>query len=151
MGSFNYNEAGHKNNVYVDESNLFSSKDVTNILFLGVDRRNADEKSRSDTMMMLSIDRANKKLKLTSFLRDSWVYIPDHGYAKLNASCSWGGAQLVMDTLEYNFNVKIDHYVLVDFDMFKSIVNKLGGITVEVTEKEGKIPAQRRPSGYPGR
>ena len=62
MGSFNYNEAGHKNNVYVDESNLFSSKDVTNILFLGVDRRNADEKSRSDTMMMLSIDRANKKL-----------------------------------------------------------------------------------------
>lgn len=40
-----------------------------------------------------------------------------------------------MDTLEYNFNVKIDHYVLVDFDMFKSIVNKLGGITVEVTEK----------------
>ena len=138
MGSFNYNEAGHKNNVYVDESNLFSSKDVTNILFLGVDRRNADEKSRSDTMMMLSIDRANKKLKLTSFLRDSWVYIPDHGYAKLNASCSWGGAQLVMDTLEYNFNVKIDHYVLVDFDMFKSIVNKLGGITVEVTEKEAK-------------
>ena len=60
MGSFNYNEAGHKNNVYVDESNLFSSKDVTNILFLGVDRRNADEKSRSDTMMMLSIDRATK-------------------------------------------------------------------------------------------
>lgn len=138
MGSFNYNEAGHKNNVYVDESSLFSSKDVTNILFLGVDRRNADEKSRSDTMMLLSIDRANKKLKLTSFLRDSWVYIPDHGYAKLNASCSWGGAQLVMDTLEYNFNVKIDHYVLVDFDMFKNIVNKLGGITVEVTEKEAK-------------
>lgn len=138
MGSFNYNEAGHKNNVYVDESNLFSSKDVTNILFLGVDRRNADESSRSDTMMMVSIDRANKKLKLTSFLRDSWVYIPDNGYAKLNASCSWGGAQLVMDTLEYNFNVKIDHYVLVDFDMFKNIVNKLGGITVEVTEKEAK-------------
>ncbi len=82
MGSFNYNEAGHKNNVYVDESNLFSSKDVTNILFLGVDRRNADEKSRSDTMMMLSIDRANKKLKLTSFLRDSWVYIPDHAHGK---------------------------------------------------------------------
>lgn len=138
MGSFNYNEAGHKNNVYVDESKLFSSKNVTNILFLGVDRRNADQNSRSDTMMMLSIDRVNKKLKLTSFLRDSWVYIPDHGYAKLNASCSWGGAQLVMDTLEYNFNVKIDHYVLVDFEMFKNIVNKLGGITVEVTEKEAK-------------
>lgn len=138
MGSFNYNETGHKNNVYVDESKLFGSKDVANILFMGVDRRNADENSRSDTMMMLSIDRANKKLKLTSFLRDSWVYIPDNGYAKLNASCSWGGAQLVMDTLEYNFNVKIDHYMLVDFEMFKSIVNKLGGINVEVTEKEAK-------------
>lgn len=138
MGSFNYNEAGHKNNIYVDESGLFSSKDVTNILFLGVDRRNADENSRSDTMMMLSIDRANQKLKLTSFLRDSWVYIPDNGYAKLNAACTWGGAQLVMDTLEYNFNVKIDHYMLVDFQMFQNIVNKLGGITVEVTEKEAK-------------
>lgn len=138
MGSFDYNEAGHKNNVYVDESKLFGSKDVTNILFMGVDRRNADENSRSDTMMLLSIDRANKKLKLTSFLRDSWVYIPDNGYAKLNASCAWGGAQLVMDTLEYNFNVKIDHYMLVDFEMFQNIVNKLGGITVAVTEKEAR-------------
>ncbi len=138
MGSFNYNESGHKTNVYVDEDKLFSSKEVTNILFLGVDRRNADEQSRSDTMMLLSIDRANKKLKLTSFLRDSWVYIPDNGYAKLNASCTWGGAQLVMDTLEYNFNVQIDHYVLVDFEMFQNIVNKLGGISVEVTEKEAK-------------
>lgn len=138
MGSFDQNESGHKNNVYVDESKLFGNKDVLNILFLGVDRRNADEKSRSDTMMMLSIDRANKKIKLTSFLRDSWVYIPDNGYAKLNAACSWGGVQLAMDTLEYNFNVKIDHYLFVDFEMFKSIVNKLGGVTVEVTEKEAK-------------
>ena len=138
MGSFNYNESGHKTNVYVDESKLFSSKEVTNILFLGVDRRSADEHSRSDTMMLLSIDRANQKLKLTSFLRDSWVYIPDNGYAKLNASCTWGGAQLVMDTLEYNFNVEIDHYILVDFEMFENIVNKLGGISVEVTEKEAK-------------
>lgn len=75
---------------------------------------------------------------MTSFLRDSWVDIPGEKHAKLNAACSWGGVQLVMDTLEYNFNIKIDKYVMVDFTMFKNIVNKLGGIDVEITEKEAK-------------
>ena len=127
-------------NAYVDESTLASSDDVINILFIGSDARSEVEGQRSDTMMLFSIDKLNKKLKLTSFLRDSYVYIPSKKYStKLNAAFSYGGTQLVMDTLEYNFGVKIDHYIMVDFKAFRQLVNLLGGITVEgVTKAEAK-------------
>lgn len=131
----NFDDATHSN-VFVNEDDLYKSDDVTNILLIGVDRRNPETASRSDTMMLLSIDKANKKIKLTSFMRDMWVDIPGEGYAKINSACVWGGPQLVMDTIEYNFNVDIDSYMLVDFDMFIKIVDGLGGVQVEVTEKE---------------
>lgn len=135
LSEMKYDDTIHSN-VFVNEDDLFKSDKVTNILLIGVDRRQAEESSRSDTMMLLSIDRANKKIKLTSFMRDMWVDIPGEGYAKINSSCMWGGPQLVMDTIEYNFNVDIDDYMLVDFDMFTKIVDGLGGVQVEVTEKE---------------
>ena len=131
-----YNKAGHKYSVYVPEGELSYNNKVQNILLIGVDRRVSDESSRSDTMLLLSIDRANQKIKFTSFMRDLWVDIPDSGYAKLNAACTYGGAQLVMDTIEYNFNIRIDNYIMVDFEVFTQIVDKLGGVDVEVTEKE---------------
>lgn len=144
LGGVTYSEEGRKENVYVNSDNLYQSKDVTNILLLGVDRRAENEDSRSDTMMLLSVDRKNKKLKLTSFLRDSYVDIPNKGYAKLNSASTYGGADLVMDTIEYNFNVKIDNYVLVDFNMFSEIVDKLGGVEVEVTQKEADFMASKK-------
>jgi LCP family protein required for cell wall assembly len=73
-------------------------------------------------------------------LRDSWVEIPSKGKkAKLNAAYAYGGAQLTIDTIEYNFLIDIDHYVLVDFDMFTQIIDAVGGVEVEVTEKEAKF------------
>ncbi len=127
-------------NAYVDESTLTSSDDVINILFLGSDARSEVEGQRSDTMMLFSIDKQNKKLKLTSFLRDSYVYIPSKKFnTKFNAAFSYGGTQLVMDTLEYNFGVKIDNYIMVDFKVFRQLVDLLGGITVDgVTAAEAK-------------
>ncbi len=129
-----------KENAYVDESTLHTSDDVINILFIGTDGRSNVEGNRSDTMMLFSIDKQNKKLKLTSFLRDSYVYIPSKGYhTKLNAAFTYGGVQLVMDTIEYNFGVKIDNYVMVNFKIFRKFVNLLGGVTVDgVTEAEAK-------------
>lgn len=139
FSSVNYTETGHSDNVFLDSNELMQSPFVKNILLIGVDRRNADESSRSDTMLMVSINTTTRKIKLTSFMRDSYVYIPEKKKsAKLNAACSWGGAQMVMDTIEYNFNVKIDHYMLVDFTMFEDIIDGLGGVTVEITEKEAK-------------
>ncbi len=139
FSSVNYNETGHKKNVFLDSSELMQSVSVKNILLIGVDRRNANDDSRSDTMLMLSVNTATRKILLTSFMRDTYVYIPEkQRNAKLNAACTWGGAQMVMDTIEYNFNIKIDHYMLVDFTMFEDIINGLGGVDVEITEKEAK-------------
>lgn len=126
-------------NEYISSSELKSSPLISNILLLGVDG-NAESSSRSDSMILVSVDFAHAKIKLTSFLRDSWVEIPSKGKkAKLNAACSYGGPQLVVDTIEYNFGVDIDHYVMVDFNMFTQIIDNLGGVDVEVTEKEAKF------------
>lgn len=137
FSSVNYTETGHSKNVFLDSSSLMQSPMVQNILLIGVDRRNPDDSSRSDTMLLVSVNSATRKIKLTSFMRDSYVYIPEmKTNAKLNAACTRGGAQTVMDTIEYNFNIRIDHYMMVDFTMFEDIIDGLGGVNVEVTEKE---------------
>lgn len=139
IGSLNYVPETHTDNAYISDSDLYSSDDVINILILGTDKRESQANYRSDTMMLLSIDKKNKALKLTSFLRDSWVYIPAKDqYAKLNAACAYGGAQMVIDTIEYNYKVKIDNYVMVDFDIFKTIVNGIGGIKLKITKAEAE-------------
>lgn len=128
-----------ESNEYVSAIDLKSSPFVSNILLMGVDG-SADSASRSDSMILVSVDYKHGKIKLTSFLRDSWVEIPSKGKkAKLNSACTYGGPQLVIDTIEYNFGVDIDHYVMVDFEMFTNIIDSLGGIDVEVTEKEAKF------------
>ena len=126
-------------NEYISKSGLTDNPLVTNILLIGVDGT-LDESSRSDSMILVSLDYVHGKIKLTSFLRDSWVYIPSKGSNhKLNSACSSGGAQLVVDTIEYNFKVDIDHYIMVDFDMFTEIIDALGGIDVEITENEASF------------
>lgn len=138
LTEINYEKRG--DNKYVSQSELASDPAVKNILLIGCDARGDVEGNRSDTMILLSIDTKTRKLKLTSFLRDSYVYIPEKGYNnKLNAAFSYGGQDTLIDTLEYNFGVNIDNYVMVDFKAFRQLVNLLGGITVDgVTEKEAK-------------
>ncbi len=116
-------------------SSLKHDRDILNILLVGLDDDSGGT-SRSDTMMLLSVDKVNKALKLTSFLRDMWVEIPGHDKARLNASFSYGGVGLTVQTIENNFNVDIDHSVIVDFNMFKNIIDALGGVEVEITQKE---------------
>lgn len=127
-----------EDNAYINDSELKSSANVYNILLVGTD---TDEygTSRSDTMMLVSMDKATKTLKFTSFMRDMWVEIPDYKSAKINASFAHGGTQLLVDTIEYNFKIKIDNYLLVDFDMFEKLIDAMGGVTVEITEKEAEF------------
>ncbi len=129
-----------KENEYISSSELKHDDAVRNILLIGVDAREGEdaEKTRSDTMMLLSIDTNNKQLKLTSFLRDTYIEIPGYKWKKLNAAQSRGGTQLLVDTIEYNYKIDIDNYMLVNFDMFTTIIDSLGGIDVEITEKEAK-------------
>lgn len=139
LGRINYDDK--KENEYIEASQLESSAMVKNILLLGVDARSNDEASasRSDTMMLVSLDMKHHCIKLVSFLRDTWVYIPSLGYEqRLNAACSDGGYQNVVNTIEYNFNIDIDSYVVTDFEMFKVLVDSLGGVEVDVTKAEAK-------------
>ena len=134
LDKINYVPSEHSN-LYMDSSKLMSNRRVKNILFIGCDDDSGGSQ-RSDSIMLVSIDKVHRKIKLTSFMRDTWVYIPDNDYAKLNAAYAYGGAGLLMDTIEYNFGIKVDNYALVDFEIFSSIIDELGGVEVEVTKKE---------------
>ena len=139
LGKINYDD--QEKNKYVDASELTSSSSVKNILLLGVDARSDESAnaSRSDTMMLVSVDSKHHTIKLTSFLRDTWVYIPcEDTEQRLNAACTYGGYRGVVDTIEYNFGVKIDNYVVTDFEMFQVLVDSIGGVEVDVSDAEAK-------------
>lgn len=136
LASFNTDEQ-LVDNEYISDSELYSDPDQINILLIGTDARETDQKSRSDTMMIVTIDNKNGQIKLTSFLRDSYVDVAGRKKKnKLNSSYYFGGIQGLVDTLELNFKINIPYYVLVDFEIFTQIVDILGGINVDVTEKE---------------
>ncbi len=138
LGKMNY--VPLTENTHIASSELVHADYLKNILLIGVDAREGEEaeKTRSDTMMLVTIDTRNSQIKLTSFLRDMYVEIPGYRADKINAAQSHGGTQLLVDTIEYNFKIDIDNYMLVSFDMFTTIVDKLGGVDVEITEKEAK-------------
>lgn len=147
LSSFNTDEPLEENQ-YIDASELYSDPNQTNILLIGIDAREADEDSRSDTMMLVTIDNTNGQIKLTSFLRDSYVEIAGKNWnEKLNAAYFRGGVQMLVDTLELNFKVDIPYYMLVNFEIFTTIVDELGGINVDVTERESEyVKNSKRPN-----
>ena len=110
--------------------------DITNIAFFGVDARNTEEPSRSDSIMILSVDTKNKKIKMSSIMRDTYVSIKGHGKTKITHAYAYGGAQLAIRTLNENFNLNIRDYVTVDFFNLEKIINSIGGVTVDVAQDE---------------
>ena len=115
-------------NLSLSEGELLQNSKELNVMLFGEDNSKGDKHGRSDTMIMMTIDNNHKKLKLTSFQRDTYVYIPGYGYDKLNASYNYGGAKLSIQTIEANFGIKVDRYAVVDFDSFKKIIDTLGGV-----------------------
>jgi LCP family protein required for cell wall assembly len=106
---------------------------VTNILLMGMD---TEDGGRSDTMLLLSVDRVHRKLKLTSILRDSWVKLPNGKSNRINTAVFYGGPVMAMRAVGENFDVRVDHYVMVDFDVFEKIVDALGGVSVPIEKNE---------------
>lgn len=129
-----------KENTYISSSELYKDSEQINILLVGTDAREKDINSRSDTMILLTLDYKNRQIKLTSFLRDSYVTIAREGLRKnkINASYFYGGIQMLIDTIELNFKVDIPYYAIVDFEIFENIIDRVGGIDIEVTAKEAK-------------
>lgn len=133
----NYSRENPDEDSVVNEvGELKSSSNVQNILLFGADNHAEDEYGRSDSVILLSIDKEHKILKQTSFLRDLYVTIPGYGEDRLNAAFAYGGARLATETIEYNFRIKIDSYALVDFSSFTSIIDAMGGIDLNLTAEE---------------
>ena len=134
-----------------DEIEMMSDKNVTNILLIGCDNRGTGASGRSDTMIIFSIDKRNRKIKMVSLLRDLYVPINGRQDNRLNAAYAYGGTKLLIDTIENNFKIKIDKYVRVSFQDFVNVVNRVGGVTVNLNEAEANIvktePGLRRLNG----
>lgn len=118
---------------------LYHDDAVMNILLLGVDDYQDDDVGRSDSQMLLTIDTRHQKLKLTSFMRDMYVQIPGYSPNRINVAYSLGGPPLTVQTLESNFGVDIDRFVIIDYDHFEDIINTLGGVELEITQAEADL------------
>lgn len=102
-----------------------------NILLIGTDRRDATERGRSDSFILVHVSGDRKSVYLISFPRDMWVEIPGHGQAKINAAYSYGGEALAVETVEKLTNVRIDHVATTNFENFVALVDVVGGVTVD--------------------
>ncbi|CEO31198.1 LCP family protein [Paraclostridium sordellii] len=128
---------GSTNSKILNKTNYKEVKGITNILLVGTDGRTLEETSRSDSMMILTIDNKNKSLKLTSLARDTYVDIPGHGMQKLTHAYAYGGINLLVETIENNFKLDIQNYAIVNFFSFMDIIHTLGGVVIDV--KPGEI------------
>lgn len=137
VGSIGYVYSLCSKTNYVESTISTKAEDPNyyNVLLIGCDKSDGTSQ-RSDSMMLVTVDKIHQKIKFTSFMRDLWVSIPDYGDARLNAAYSYGGADLLMETLYQNFGVPINDYVMVDFEMFQKLIDGLGGVNVDITEDE---------------
>lgn len=111
---------------------------IINIAFLGVDRRNKEEATRSDALMIVTLDKKHKKVKISSIMRDSYVNVDGHGMTKVTHAYAYGGPTLAIKTLNKNFDLNIKDYVTVDFFGFEKIIDSVGGVDINITPEELK-------------
>lgn len=111
-------------------------KDLVNILLVGQDSNNSNIRTRTDTMILVSVHTKAKQVTLTSFMRDAYVKIPGFASNKLNHAYLFGGLKLLKETLLVNFGVEVDGCVLVDFSSFKQIIDILDGVDIKLTKTE---------------
>lgn len=109
---------------------------IINIAFFGLDRNYKDEISRSDAIMIMTLDQKHKKIKISSIMRDSYVNIDGHGKTKINHAYAYGGPSLSVKTINENFDLNIRDYVAVDFYGLIKIIDSLGGLTLNIREDE---------------
>lgn len=113
--------------------------DVINILLIGQDRRPGQKTAaRSDAMILCTLNPKQKTLTLSSFMRDMYVPIPGKKNNRINAAYAMGGTKLLNQCIEENFGITIDGNVAVDFEAFTHVIDRMGGVDVELTAKEAE-------------
>lgn len=111
---------------------------ITNILLVGTDGEYVEKGNRSDGMMVVTIDSKNKDIRISSIARDTYVDIPGYSTEKLTHAYAYEGIDLLKEVFKVNFNLDIDKYIAVNFVSFMDIMDELGGVEVNVEEKDIK-------------
>jgi LCP family protein required for cell wall assembly len=117
-----------------------TADDVVHILLVGLDSTQDMGSQRTDVILVAVVNKDTKQVSLLSIPRDLWVYIPTYGWSRINVAhpkgyttgYPGGGPGLLMDTIEMNLGIPIDHWVRVDFQGFKRVVDELGGVEMSV-------------------
>ena len=133
------------NKIYVKDEAVKSTEEqgtmvegITNILLVGTDGENIEKGNRSDSMMVVTIDSKNKDIRISSIARDTYVDIPGYSTEKLTHAYAYEGIDLLKEVFKVNFNLDIDKYIAVNFVSFMDIMDELGGVEVNVEEKDIK-------------
>ena len=122
---------------------------VTNVLLVGVDGNNLEKGNRSDAMMVLTIDERNNDIRLTSLARDTYVDIPGYSTEKLTHAYAYGGPSLLLETIDKNFDLPIDKYAAVSFKSFEQIIDIIGGVEIDILDREvSHIPGVSSPGKH---
>ena len=131
------------NKMYVKDEVLKSTEEqgtmvegITNILLVGTDGEYVEKGNRSDSMMVVTIDSKNKDIRISSIARDTYVDIPGYSTEKLTHAYAYEGIDLLKEVFKVNFNLDIDKYIAVNFVSFMDIIDELGGVEVNVEEKD---------------
>ena len=133
------------NKMYVKDEAVKSTEEqgtmvegITNILLVGTDGEYVEKGNRSDGMMVVTIDSKNKDIRISSIARDTYVDIPGYSTEKLTHAYAYEGIDLLREVFKVNFNLDIDKYIAVNFVSFMDIMDELGGVEVNVEEKDIK-------------
>ena len=131
------------NKIYVKDEAVKSTEEqgtmvegITNILLVGTDGEYIEKGNRSDSMMVVTIDSKNKDIRISSIARDTYVDIPGYSTEKLTHAYAYEGIDLLKEVFKVNFNLDIDKYIAVNFVSFMDIMDELGGVEVNVQEKD---------------
>lgn len=127
----NYIPIGNNN----DEDDPLANKNIINIILIGKDK-SSEEGTRSDSIIIATIKKKDKTLKLTSLMRDLYVPIPDQMDNRINAAYSLGGMELLSRTIEENFAIEIEGCIEVDFSGFINSIDTIGGVDIELNKDE---------------
>ena len=133
------------NKMYVNDEAVKNTEEqgtmvegITNILLVGTDGEYIEKWNRSDSMMVVTIDSKNKDIRISSIARDTYVDIPGYSTEKLTHAYAYEGIDLLREVFKVNFNLDIDKYIAVNFVSFMDIMDELGGVEVNVEEKDIK-------------
>lgn len=122
----------------VSQKPRYGNGRVVNILLIGRDAGTGSG-ARSDAMILCTFNKKNNTITLTSFLRDMYVEIPGYKRNRINAAYRFGGRKLLNETIDRNFGIRVDGNIEVDFACFEKMIDRIGGIPMELTAAEAKF------------